>query len=158
MYVLGLLLASAPVVTIPQGAALTEAVSARDTALFTQMFDRCEPEKLRAMVTDDVEMYHDRGGVIARDANAFVADHAKSCAAWTAGSWRSRRELESDTLTVDSIPGYGAIEDGWHRFYERKGDGPERLVGRARFTLVWALTADGWKLSRALSYSHRAVN
>ena len=55
------------------------------------------------------------------------------------------------------MPGYGAIEDGEHVFYERRGDGPERLVGRARFTQLWRLTPDGWRLARVFSYAHRAV-
>lgn len=159
-FALGLLLAAAPapVAALPQGAALTDAIKARDTEFFAVVFDRCEPERLRKMVTDDFEMYHDRGGVIARNADAFIADYAKTCAARAApDAWRSRRELEPAGLTVDPIPGYGAIEDGWHRFYERQGDGAERLAGRARFTQVWALTPDGWKLSRVLSYSHRAA-
>ena len=58
------------------------------------------------------------------------------------------------SLRVDPVPGHGAIEDGEHLFYERKGEGPERLAGRALFTQLWTLTADGWRLSRIFSFAH----
>lgn len=140
---------------IPAGAELTAAVAARDAELFNIVFERCDPAALRAMVTDDFEMYHDKDGVVARSGDAFVADYAKDCAARAApNAWRSRRELVAGSLRVDPVPGYGAIEDGEHLFYERRGNGPERLAGRAHFTQVWALTPSGWRLARVLSFSH----
>ncbi len=69
-------------------------------------------------------------------------------------AWRSRRALVERSLVVDPVPGHGAIEAGEHLFYERRSDGPETLAGRARFAQVWALTPDGWRLSRVLSYAH----
>ena len=56
------------------------------------------------------------------------------------------------------MPGSGTIEAGEHIFYERRGDGPERKAGTARFTQLWALTADGWQLWRVLSYVHKAAD
>jgi hypothetical protein len=149
--------AAAP--ALPQGAALTEALRARDAALFALVFTACDPERLRAMVTPDFEMYHDRDGVVATNADAFVNDYARSCTERRApDAWRSRRELVASTLNVHPVPTSGAIEDGEHVFYERRGDGPERLVGRARFTQLWRLTPDGWRLARVFSYAHRAVD
>jgi hypothetical protein len=143
---------------LPEGPALTEAIRARDAALFTLVFEACEPERLRAMVTPDFEMYHDRDGVVATTGEAFVGAYATSCAARGApDAWRSRRELVAETLSVHPVPGFGAIEDGEHVFYERRGNGPERLVGRARFTQLWRLTPDGWRLARVFSYGHRAA-
>ena len=159
---LALLLAAAPAaaaVVLPEGPALTEAVRARDAELFALAFEGCDPARLRTMLTPDFEMYHDRDGVYARSADDFVNDYARSCAERRApNAWRSRRELVAPTLGVHPVPGYGAIEDGEHVFYERRGDGPERLAGRARFTQLWALTPDGWRLARVFSYAHRAVD
>ena len=156
--ILALALAMADPTALPEGAALTEAVRARDAEFFDLAFLGCDPDRLRTMVTDDFEMYHDRDGVVARSGSAFVADYARSCHERQApNAWRSRRELVASSLSVHPVPGYGAIEDGVHVFYERQGDGPERLVGRARFTQVWALTPDGWRLARVLSYAHEAL-
>ena len=150
------LAAAAAAVTIPAQPQLTEQIAQADAALFTLFFAGCDAARMRAMVTPDVEFYHDKGGVIARDADGLVADYMKACEARKApGAWRSRRALVRSTLSVDPVPGHGAIETGEHVFYERQGEGPEKLAGRARFAIVWRLDATGWKMSRALSYSHK---
>ena len=145
-----------PAVALPPPEALRAEIAARDSELFELLFDRCEPERMRALLAPDLEFYHDRQGLI-RGADRFVADYARFCAERQApGAWRSRRELMAETLVVDPVPGLGAIEAGEHVFYERQGDGPERLAGRARFAQLWVLGPDGqWRLSRVLSYSHR---
>jgi hypothetical protein len=149
---------AAAAVALPEGPALTEAVRARDAEFFELAFLRCDPARLRTMLTPDFEFYHDRDGVVARDAEAFVADYDRSCHAQRQpNAWRSRRELVAPSLNVHPVPGFGAIEDGEHLFYERQGDGPEQLVGRARFTQLWALTPDGWRLARVFSYAHAAA-
>lgn len=154
-----LLAAAAATATLPSEPDLTKQIAARDTEFFDVFFNRCEPERVRAMVTGDVEFYHDRGGVIARNADAFVADYAKSCREKEKpDAWRSRRALVSASLQVWPIAGYGAIEEGDHLFYERKGDGPEKLVGKAHFVIVWRTDPDGWKMARALSYGHGAAS
>ena len=148
-----------PPVTIPEPPALTEAIGARDAEFFELFFEGCDPARLRTMIADDIEMYHDKGGFVWDGAEAVIADYAKSCEERRKpGAWRSRRELVRETLRVDPVPGHGAIEEGEHLFHERKGDGPETLAGRARFVQLWTLGADGrWRLSRIFSYGHRAA-
>jgi Domain of unknown function (DUF4440) len=150
------LAAAAPAIALPEGAALREAIVARDSEFFALFFEGCDAAKVRTMLSGDFEMYHDKGGMVARGADPFIADYAKSCEERKKpDAWRSRRELLPETLSVHPVPGYGAIEDGEHVFYERRGNGPEKKAGRARFTQVWQLTPGGWRLSRVLSYAHR---
>jgi Domain of unknown function (DUF4440) len=142
----------------PVGDALTASIRAADGAMFGLVFDGCDPAKLRTMVTDDMEFYHDKGGQTASSGDAFVADYAKSCEAKKApDAWRSRRELVVESLHVDPVPGFGAMEVGEHLFFERKGDGPEKLVGRAGFAMVWKWVDGSWKLHRVLSFGHKPV-
>lgn len=138
--------------------ALRAEVQAADTALFETFFARCDPARLALLVTPDFEMYHDKDGVVATSGEAFVALYAKGCEAKKApDAWRSRRALLPETLRVDPVPGYGAIEEGDHVFYERQGDGPEKLVGKAHFVQLWKKAPDGWRVARILSYAHQAV-
>jgi hypothetical protein len=152
-------LAAAPVPpapTIPTGETLKQAILSRDAEFFELYFTGCDPERLMTMLTPDLEFYHDKGGFAFRDAEAMVADYAKTCAAKKApDAWRSRRALVPATVRIDPIPGYGAIEDGEHYFYEGQSDGPQKRVGYGRFTIVWVLSPDGWRLSRCLSFAHR---
>ena len=154
---LSLILAAAagPTAAVPPQPRLTEVIAARDGAFFQLFFTGCDPARLRPMLADDVEFYHDKGGLVFTSAEAMVADYAEKCAArQKPDAWRSRRELVRSSLRVDPIPGYGAMQFGDHLFYERRGDGPEKLVGRARFASVWRLENGSWKLARILSYAH----
>lgn len=147
-------LQAAPPVTLPDAAALRTEIAARDAELFDVLFNRCEPQRMRALLAPDLEFYHDRDGVV-RGADRFVADYQRFCTERQApDAWRSRRALVPESLIVNPVPGFGAIQAGEHLFYERRGDGPERLVGRARFANLWARTPDGWRLSRVFSYAH----
>jgi hypothetical protein len=144
-------------VEIPPAPALAQAIAARDARLFGVMFEQCDPAALADLVTGDMEFYHDKGGRMAHD--AFLADYAKGCEAKKApDAWRSRRELIAGSMKVYAIPGFGAVEEGGHVFYERKGDGPERLAGKARFSILWKLEPDGqWRMARTFSIDHAAV-
>jgi hypothetical protein len=143
-------------VTLPELPVLAEQIAARDAEFFKIFFEGCDPARVRTMIADDIEMYHDKGGFVWRGADGMIAEYAKACEERRKpGAWRSRRELVRETLRVDPVPGHGAIEGGVHVFYERKGDGPERLAGRARFTQLWTLGADGaWRLARIFSFAH----
>ena len=144
---------------IPEGAALIEAIHAADTELFELAIGGCDPVKLRGMVTDDMEFYHDKGGVTAKSGDEFVAEYAKNCDARMApDAWHVRRALVLETLHVDPVPGFGAIETGEHLFYERQGEGPEKLVGKAAFAQVWRYDDGVWKTHRVLSFAHKPAN
>jgi hypothetical protein len=150
-----LALAVAAQVVVSDQPALTEQIAARDADFFETFFTRCEPERLRTMVTADFEMYHDKAGFNFKAAEPFIAEYARQCAERRKpDTWRSRRELVRSTLHVDPVPGYGAIQEGRHLFYERRGDGPEKLAGRARFVHLWKLDGGQWRLAKVLSYAH----
>ena len=152
------LMLAAATVAVPEGQALRNALVQRDAEFFELFFTRCDPARIESMLTPDFEMYHDKGGFVADGAAGFVAHYKKTCEArQKPDAWRSRRELVPGTMTVHRIEGYGAIEQGDHVFYERKGDGPEKKVGKARFTQLWKLDGGQWKLARVLSYDHAPV-
>jgi hypothetical protein len=155
---MSLLLMLAAAIAAPDPA-LANQIQAADTAIFSLYFTQCDPARMATLVTDDLEFVHDKGGFVFHDGAAFVADYARQCEARKApDAWRSRRELVAGSMHVDPVPGYGAIEEGDHVFYERQGDGPEKLVGRAHFVQLWQQTPAGWKLARVFSYRHEAVN
>ncbi|CAN5464961.1 hypothetical protein BH10PSE14_BH10PSE14_43190 [soil metagenome] len=151
-------IAATPPVIPPSGPALTAEVAARDGEFFGLFFEGCDPARVATMLTPDFEMYHDKGGKVAGGAAPFVADYAKTCAAAAKpDGWRHRRVLVPSSLHVEAIPGFGAIEEGDHDFYEGQGDAPKKKVGTAHFVQLWQRSADGWRLSRVFSYAHRAA-
>ncbi len=141
----------------PETPLQTEVMEA-DARFFALFFEGCDPSALRTMLIDDFEFFDDRGGLVATDADGFVAQYAERCRERAApNAWRSRREVLDDGLAVYPINKYGAVETGEHVFYERQGDGPETKVGRARFTQMWKQEDGSWKLARVFSYDHAAL-
>jgi hypothetical protein len=144
--------------TIPPQPQLTQQIHDADAALFKLFFEGpCDTARFRAMITDDVEFYRDKGGFNVRKPEDFVGQFKDRCAKLAdPTSFRQRRELVESSLHVDPIPGWGAMEIGDHLFYERKGaEGEWHLVGKASFSMVWVLGPDAkWRVSRVLSYDH----
>lgn len=135
---------------------LRDVIRQHDQALFAAVFETCDLAALEALVAEDLEFYHDKGGFTARSGQAFIDNVAEGCRSRAQpDSWRSRRELVVESLRVYPVPGYGAIEVGTHRFHERRGDGPEALAGSADFSHVWRYADGRWRVSRILSYAHR---
>ena len=163
-FALAVLATPAPAVPVPVPVqpALAEQVGKADAALFELFFTgKCDAPRMRSMLADDIEFYHDKAGVTARSADEFMTGYIKNCTSRDdPKAWRSRRELVRTSLHIDPVPGLGAIEAGDHLFYERHGvDGEEKLVGKARFTMLWVLGADGnWRVSRIFSYAHAPAN
>ena len=138
---------------------LTDEIRAADSALFAAFFDRCDVEALKGMITDDFEMFHDKGGRIAASGKQFIENIAGTCARQKTGEdYRARRELITGTLKVYPLNNYGAVETAEHRFYQLLPGKPEKLVEIALFTHVWKREPDGWKLARVVSYDHRLTN
>ena len=142
-----------------QTQALTDEVAAADKALFAAVFDTCDTATVAKMVTDDFEMYHDKGGLTAKSGADFVKSIDGMCARQKTGEdYRARRELVAGSLKVYPLNNYGAVEVGEHRFYKLMPGKPEQLVEIALFTQVWKKDPAGWKLARVLSYDHRLTD
>ena len=134
-------------------------IAAADQALFSAFFDRCDTAALATMVTDDLEMFHDKNGFMTKSGKEFLDGIAGTCARQKTGEdYRARRELVPGTLKVYPLNNYGAIETGVHRFYQLLPGKPEKLVEVSQFTHVWKKEASGWKIARILSYDHRLTD
>ena len=129
---------------------LDATVAALDSAAF-DAFNRCSDpaqlEKHAGYFVEDVEFYHDTGGVTwTRDAmlantREYVCGHFS-------------RELLPGTLQVHPIKDFGAISQGSHRFCQFASG---KCEGLADFTMIWRHKDGVWQLTRVLSYGHRAA-
>ncbi len=131
---------------IPTDAAqLRELVTELDRKMF-DAYNAHDVDGLMAMFADDLEFYHDTGGLL---------DHQQVRAGFTnvfAQNKDIRRELVAGSLEVYPIKGYGALEIGAHRFCHTENGKAD--CGTFRFMQVWRLEAGAWKVSRDVSYGH----
>src|SRR4030095_6244547 len=99
---------------IKNQAELDQAVTALDRALF-DAYNRCDLSKFASLVADDVEFYHDSGGVTLGKEKLVESVKNNIC------TQDVRRELVPGTLKIYHMKGYGAIEMGVHRFVHQDG-------------------------------------
>ena len=135
---------------------LFDELAEQDRRLFDAVFNTCDIQALRALVADDFEMYHDKGGLVSTSGAQFVENIKGTCERQKTGEdYRSRREIVEGTLEAFPLNNYGGMQVGVHRFYKKIEGQPDKLVEISRFTSVWKKEADGWKLTRVLSYGHK---
>ena len=134
---------------IKSQAELDKAIAALDAALFDS-YNRCDLEKFSSFFADDVEFYHDQGGVTL--GRVALTDSVKKniCGKVT-------RELVPGTLQVHYMKGYGAVEMGVHRFHHPGHEDIEG-VGEASFIHLWQYKDGAWKITRVISYDHHSAS
>jgi ketosteroid isomerase-like protein len=125
---------------------LLETITRMDGAIFGA-FNAHDVDRLMAMFTDDLEFYHDSGG---------LTDHRQTRESFKkmfAGTPDIRRDLVKETLEVYPIKDYGAMEIGEHRFCHKENGKDD--CGTFKFAMVWRKTGESWKIARVLSYGHQ---
>lgn len=91
---------------------------------------------------DDLEFYHDKGGLSTSKKDVIEATRKNICGKVT-------RELVPGSVEVYPIANYGAIEIGFHKFHNNQE--PNAPSHPGRFVCVWHHTDTGWKLARVIS-------
>jgi hypothetical protein len=127
---------------------LDQAITSLDAALFDS-YNRCDLVKFGNFFADDVEFYHDQGGLTLGKANLTESVRKNICGKVT-------RELVRGTLQVHLMKGFGAVEMGVHRFHH-PGHEDTEPVGEGKFIHLWQYRGGAWKITRAISYDHHAV-
>ena len=118
-------------------------------SVFFNAFNTRNLDKLKTFLSEDLEFYHDLGGVTNYNQNVdafkktFESDR------------RVRRKLVESTLEVYPIKDYGAVETGIHRFYATEKGQQEKLSSEAKFVQVWQKKDGEWKITRIISYGHQ---
>src|ERR1700687_2896217 len=130
--------------SVSQPDPLFKMIQALDTKLF-DAYNKCDLTTLGAMVSDDLEFYHDQTGLSVGKETFLAAIKQTICG-------KVERTLLADTLEVYPLKGYGAVEIGIHRFHHPGR--PEDAAGDAKFVTVWQNKDGAWKVTRVISYNH----
>ena len=124
---------------------LFDAIARADVRMF-EAFNAHDVEKVMATFTDDLEFYHDTGGV------TDFPQTKEGFSKLFSGTPDIRRDLVSGSLEVYPIKDYGAIQVGEHRFcHKEKGKDD---CGTFKFAMIWRKVGEDWKISRVISYGH----
>lgn len=129
-----------------------------DSLVFDAAFNRCDTDTLKELFTSDLEFYHDKGGVT-DGLGSFISGLEQNCAGREPGTPQpSKRILLPETLEVYPMYRgetlYAALQQGVHRFEYLEND-TYKKGDVAKFTHLWVLEDDHWKIKRVLSYDHQ---
>ena len=128
---------------------LDKAITALDAKLF-DAYNHCDLATFRSLVADDVEFYHDQGGLTLGGDKLTESVKNNICTGDT------QRVLIPGTLKIYYMKGYGAIEMGVHRFLHPKTEAVNG-TGEGSFVHLWRYKDGAWKVTRVLSYDHHSV-
>ena len=116
-----------------------------DSVVFNA-FNTRDIEKFKTMFTEDLEFYHDKGGLTNYNHTIeFMQSTAKA-------NNQLKRELVKGSLEVYPVPGYGAMEIGAHTFCHIENG--KQDCGTFKFVQIWQKKNGEWKISRVVSYDH----
>jgi hypothetical protein len=132
---------------IPSGQELETIILSMDS-IFWEAYNSCDLDKMMSYVDEDVEFYHDKGGVLNSRASLLEAMEKGLC---STGTNEIERRPVAETIKVFPIAGVGAILRGQHTFHGIKYPDDQ---GIAYFFHLWKLGDDGWRMTRIFSYDH----
>lgn len=125
--------------------------------LFWDSYNNCDLEKFAGFFTEDVEFYHDKGGVTLGIKDLTASMKNNLCA--DRDNFKLRREAVAGSIKVFPLRKnnviYGAIISGEHIFNVQEKGKKESAEGLANFTHLWLLKDGIWKMARVLSFDHR---
>jgi hypothetical protein len=137
--------------------ALFQELKHQDSVFFERGFNRCDLDYLRNQVADNLRFYHDQGGI--QDKTKFLENTANNICGSPAQ--KPIRKVAPESLEVFPLYAsskiYGAIQTGVHHFYIREKDKKDLWTSTARFTHLWILENESWKLTEVLSYDHQST-
>lgn len=126
---------------------LYDSIVRLDSILF-DAFNNRNHDKLMSFFSEDLEFYHDLGGMTNYQQNleAFKQNFNSDR--------KVRREVVKRSIEVCPIKDFGAVQTGIHRFYVTEKGQKERLSSEAKFVHLWQKKAAEWKITRVISYDH----
>lgn len=137
----GICLLCAPELRAQSDKDLFREIAAQDSLYFTA-YNTCDMATQRRMYADDIEFYHDRGGLQTSKQALLESIEKNICGKVT-------RELIPGSMEVSPIPGFGAVEIGEHQFHNNQE--PGQIPHASKFVIIWREDGAEWKIARVIS-------
>ncbi|SIS63346.1 protein of unknown function [Zobellia uliginosa] len=122
-------------------APLKETITQLDRTYF-EAYNSCNIEKQAEMYAEDIEFYHDKGGLTTSKQDLLDSLKKNICGKVT-------RELVEGSIEVYPISEYGAVEIGFHKFHNNEE--PDAISEPGKFIIIWKKTEATWNITRVIS-------
>lgn len=125
----------------PKDQALHNEIVKMDS-LFFNAYNTCDLKTQEAIIDEDLEFYHDKGGLSTSKKEILASLKRNICNKVT-------RTLIKSSSEVYAIPNYGAIQIGYHKFFNKLE--PNATSKPSKFITIWKKTKDKWTITRVVS-------
>jgi len=129
----------------PVSKELYDTILHMDSVLFNA-FNSQDIDKIKTMFTEDLEFYHDKGGLSSYQENMVAFKNIFN------QNNGLNRKLVPGSMEVYPIKEYGAVQTGMHRFCHMENGRED--CGTFKFVHLWQKKDSAWKITRIISYDH----
>lgn len=116
-------------------------ILAKDKEFF-DAYNLCDLEKQAMIYADNIEFFHDKGGLMTSKQAIIDATEKNICTKVT-------RTLLTESVEVYPINNYGAVEIGYHKFYNNQEPNAESIP--SKFIIMWHNENGNWKITKVIS-------
>lgn len=110
---------------------------------FFEAYNTCDMDTQSKLLAEDIEFYHDQGGLSTSKEEILKATKENICGKVT-------RALVPGSLEVSPIAGYGAAIVGLHTF-KNNAEPAGTKSKENRFAAIWKETNGQWQMTRIIS-------
>lgn len=111
-------------------------------SIYFNAYNTCNLKKQQEILSDDIEFFHDKGGVSTSKNEILNGIEKNICNKVT-------RTLIKESIEVYPIADYGAVEIGYHTFFNKKE--PNTKPTPSKFIIIWKKEKENWKMTRIIS-------
>lgn len=112
-----------------------------DATYFTA-YNKCDIKTQNDILSDDIEFFHDKGGLSTSKKEIVKSIKKNICN-------KVKRTLIKGSIEVYPIKDYGAIEIGYHTFFNKKE--PTAKSVPSKFIAVWKKENNKWTMTKVIS-------
>lgn len=120
---------------------LYDLIVSLDKAYF-DAYNACDLKKQNSMYSEEIEFFHDQGGLTTSRQEIIDAIEKNICGKVT-------RELVKGSIEVYPIKDYGAVQIGLHKFYNNQE--PDAPSKPSKFIMMWKNENSDWKITKVIS-------
>ncbi|EAR01721.1 nuclear transport factor 2 family protein [Maribacter sp. HTCC2170] len=127
--------------TFQEDNALYDDIVEMDRIYFTA-YNTCDMETQADLYDEDIEFYHDKGGLATSKTELLESLERNICGKVT-------RELVEGSIEVYPIANFGAVQIGMHKFHNNQE--PNTISKPSKFITIWRQEDKSYKISRVIS-------
>ncbi|HOY47982.1 MAG TPA: nuclear transport factor 2 family protein [Flavobacteriales bacterium] len=110
--------------------------------VFFDAYNSCNIEKQESIYSDSIEFFHDKVGLINSKSEIIQGTRNNICGKVT-------RYIIPGSIEVYPINNYGAVEIGFHRFYNNQE--PDAESKPSKFIIIWKKEDVNWRITKVVS-------